>query len=98
MITDKTIKERWVAELRSGKHQQTFGTLGTVNPRTNKLMPDGPVCAMGALYRALDYNLSSDFLRIVPGLTLDDCRTIVCMNDDQKKPFSYIADHIEQNL
>lgn len=90
MINDPDFMREWVAELRSGKHQQKFGSLG------NFTSEDSPVCALGVGSRILHRRRSAESIfSYVDG---KDVATIICMNDGEYKPFDYIATHIEQNI
>lgn len=98
------VKDKWVAELRSGKHRQAIGRL---------LDQDGSMCCLGVLQVKVlgltaEYHhtyLTGPAMRLAGmksdrgTITLSDgCPiNLPFMNDYLKKTFPEIADHIEEH-
>jgi hypothetical protein len=108
---DADVKAKWVAALRSGNYKQikaglrkgdNFCCLGVLCDIVN---PDGWTDKVNALgYR--DFQFVGDHndcelpatLRVKVGIPVGMILPLISMNDSQSKPFTEIADYIEQNL
>lgn len=100
---DQELKEKWVKALRSGKFKQGRRSL-------KKNMADGSCeyCCLGVLMQLQfgGFPAHPDPYKPIAALIGDDApgrlgkpiSNLIEMNDDQKRPFSEIADYIERNL
>ena len=112
---NKTIKRKWLQELRSGNYKQGKSYLRRLHPK--QLKPDELECrwcCLGILAdvthpevwqkaQAAYYDhqgcgrFPSGDVTAKAELTIEACRHVARMNDSEK-PFSEIADWIEENL
>lgn len=106
---DAELKAKWIAALRSGSYRQGTGQLRS---RDDRFCCLGVLCQVapnvmwshaGGRYEAcLDDGSSATelpfSLQQSAGLSDDHERKLISMNDDDRKSFAEIADHIEKNL
>jgi hypothetical protein len=94
----KTLKQKWVDALRSGKYEQAYCVVR---------MHD-KFCALGVLADVYDpegwhlddhrLNVHSAYNKAGFGLSQNDINSIVTVNDGHKWSFDQIADWIEANV
>lgn len=96
MIT-AAVKQRWVANLRSGKYRQCRG----VHVARGGTM----FCALGLLAhgegqvnKGQDGEWLVDFPSVLRDLPVKDSYHVIRMNDERRKDFATIADWVEANL
>ncbi len=103
---DKAIKEKWIADLRSGKYGQLrkelcstfkpkcFYCIGVLALQKNIVSEDGILIDENKIYCG---ELASDALPMF-GLSPQEQMDLIHMNDIGEFSFSQIADYIEANL
>jgi hypothetical protein len=91
---DSKSKALWVAALRSGGYQQITGQLRD---------SDG-YCCLGVLLNCTGEGVPADEVELTEedmkryGITVKQQQRLIDMNDIKRKPFTAIADYIEQHL
>lgn len=97
-----TLKERWVAALRSGEYEQGYGALVTPRPGGKQYCCLGVLCQVAGV-AATGHTLLHDFdqgteLMQEIGMSFEFEQTLSHMNDGQQRSFDEIANYIEENL
>lgn len=88
----KALRDRWVQELRSGRHTQITGHLD---------MGPGRYCALGVLARCASgkaHHLTPNDYGRASNMHPHELSKVVTMNDYHMLPFTEIADWIEQHI
>lgn len=100
----RSLIQAWIDTLRSGRYRQARGRL----KRTE--YPDGAFCCLGVLCDIYDngkwsggvyagqQNSPPVDIRDNAGLTAADVDDLINLNDNQKLPFTEIADYVEQRI
>lgn len=91
----KKLCKKWIAALRSGKFEQARGRLKHGNQNGTRYCCLGVAEEVCGLPRGDMCSLETD--RII-GLELTECHILMRMNDDDRRPFPEIADHIEEKI
>lgn len=95
------LKQKWIDALRSGKYQQGFHELRTMDEANHS---EYKYCSFGVLCEvAINSNISGAcysyrFLQNELEVDFDETFKIIKMNDEQRASFNQIADYIEETL
>lgn len=96
------IKQTWVTALRSDEYQQHFGMLSNA-PNSRELDKATAFCCIGVGVKVCQVSLSDELsateaASLALGLSSSEAQELIRLNDEQRKSFAVIADHIEANL